>query len=116
MTHRVVLAYMLGLTYCDLTDAGAGRENFKHQFPGGLNDLLYLRVEGLYNHEYRNEDSKTALRQLTRGEDTEPREHPGIGKGWHKVIISPNTNQTDLYGLIRADPASTGMLVTVSSK
>jgi hypothetical protein len=102
--------------YGDFANVAVKGEQFKDLFTGQFNDLLMLHVEELQNDNYRNKEFETTIKQFTTREASDRRLYKGTVKGEHHAIIGLNTNQPDLYGLIRGDNALIERLVILHFK
>lgn len=113
---KSLLAAILEKMYPNLANVGATQQQLTSRFNGWACDLLMLHVEELQNSNYRNHDFEGIIKQMTtkmgsgekKGVDTKACEH--------HAIIGFNTNQKDLYGLIRADEATISRLVILFFK
>jgi hypothetical protein len=102
--------------YGEFANVAVKGEQFKDLFTGQFNDLLMLHVEELQNENYRNKEFETTIKQFTTREASDRRLYKGTTKGEHHAIIGLNTNQPDLYGLIRGDSALIERLVILHFK
>ena len=79
-------------------------------------NLLMLHMEEVQNENYRNKNMERVIKRLTTLESS--------GRGMYKetesvknqAIVGFNTNQSDLYGLVRADKATLSRLVIIEFK
>jgi hypothetical protein len=108
---------MLGLLYPKLANVAAEQQQVTGRFNGWACDLLMLHFEELQNDNYRNKEFETFIKQFTTPTGSGERkfkENGGDEK--HNAILGFNTNQPDLYGVIRGDEALISRLALLHFK
>lgn len=113
---KSLLAGILGLMYPGFSNVAVQQQQLTSRFTGWAHDLLMLHVEELQNSNYRNHDFETIIKQLTTKNGSGERKGVDTQAAEHHSIIGFNTNQKDLYGLIRADEATISRLVILYFK
>lgn len=113
---KSLLAGILSLMYPGFTNVAVQQQQLTSRFTGWAHDLLMLHVEELQNSNYRNHDFETIIKQMTTKNGSGERKGVDTQASEHHAIVGFNTNQKDLYGLIRADEATISRLVILYFK
>lgn len=115
-TGKSLLAAILGFMYPNFANVAVQQQQLTSRFTGWAHDLLMLHVEELQNSNYRNHDFETIIKQITTRNGSGERKGIDTQASEHHAIVGFNTNQKDLYGLIRADDATISRLVILFFK
>ena len=86
------------------------------QFDSWQKRLLMLHMEEAENENYRNKKMETAIKRLTTINSSARAMYRESESIQNKAICGMNTNQSDLYGLIRGDEALLSRLVIIEFK
>jgi hypothetical protein len=98
------------------SNAGATVANMVDTYNSWIFDLLYVNFEEVQYSNGRGFDIRDKLKQLTTKNASKRDMYKVTETAEHKAIISINTNQTDLYGLVNGDPADLRRLVIIEFK
>lgn len=98
------------------SNAGATVANMVDTYNSWLFELLYVNFEEVQYSNGRGFDIRDKLKQLTTKNASKRDMYKVTETAEHKAIISINTNQKDLYGLINSDPADLRRLVIIEFK
>ena len=113
---KSLLAAILSKMYGKFSNVAVQQQQLTSRFTGWAHDLLMLHVEELQNTNYRNHDFETIIKQITTRNGSGERKGIDTKASEHHAIVGFNTNQKDLYGLIRADEATISRLVILFFK
>jgi len=115
-TGKSLLAAILGKMYHNFANVAVQQQQITGKFTGWVSDLLMVHVEELQNTNYRNHEFETVIKQITTKNGSGEKKNIDVKAGEHRAIVGFNTNQEDLYGLIRADEATISRLVILYFK
>ena len=111
------LAACIGSLYGAYANCGATPEKVvDDQFDSWQKKLLMLHMEEAENGNYRNKKMETAIKRLTTINSSARAMYRESESIKNKAICGMNTNQADLYGLIRGDEALVSRLVIIEFK
>ena len=79
-------------------------------------NLLMLHMEEVQNENYRNKNMERVIKRLTTLESSGRGMYKETESTRNQAIVGFNTNQSDLYGLVRADKATLSRLVIIEFK
>ena len=114
---KSLLAGILGLMYPGFANVAVQQQQITNtRFTGWVHDLLMLHIEELQNSNYRNHEFETVVKQITTKNGSGEKKGIDTKANEHHAIVGFNTNQKDLYGLIRADDATISRLVILYFK
>ena len=102
--------------YPSLSVVGIKSKEVKSNFDGWMTEYLNLGFEELENEEYRNQFFETFIKQITSEHTSKRKMYHDTEAASYKCIVSVNTNNDDLYGLIRADKPTRSRLVILEFK
>jgi hypothetical protein len=116
-TGKSLLSSMLAMIYGDYANANVKHAQLTGRFGAFTSENLMVQVEELQKGEYHNKDFETFIKQGSGSrENTIERKFKQATKEDNTAILGFNTNQPDLYGIIRADPALIDRLVILDYK
>ena len=95
------------------SNAGATVSNMIDTYNAWMFKLLYINFEEVQYSNGRGFDIRDKLKQLTTKNGSIRDMYKVAETAEHKAIISINTNQKDLYGLVNSDPADLRRLVVI---
>lgn len=97
-------------------NAGATVANMVDTYNAWMFKLLYINFEEVQYSNGRGFDIRDKLKQLTTKNGSVRDMYKVTETAEHKAIISINTNQKDLYGLVNSEPADLRRLVIIEFK
>ena len=113
---KSLLTAIFDMLYPHLSMIGIKSKETQSNFDGWMTQYLNLSFEELQNDEYRNKCFETFLKQATSGKTSSRRMYKETEEAEYRCIVSMNTNQDDLYGLVRADKPTQERLVILNFK
>ena len=104
---------LLSMMFLGYSNVGISDEQADGKFTGYLEDYLLEWFEEIENSNYQNERFEKFIKRLTT--ETVSFEKKGVDPhaGLFRALIGMNTNQPDLYGLVRSKKATRSRLVAV---
>ena len=115
-TGKTTLSEVFDSLYPNLSMIGIKAKEASSSFDGWMTDYLNLCFEELESEAYKNKFFETFVKQITSKKTSVRKLYQNTTSGEYKCIVSLNTNSDDLYGLIRADGATTERLVILHFK
>ena len=107
----------LGSMYRNYANIAATPEQVvSDMFNAWQKNLLMLHMEEVQNENYRNKNMERVIKRLTTLESSGRGMYKETESSKNKAIVGFNTNQPDLYGLVRADKATLSRLVIIEFK
>ena len=107
----------LGSMYRNYANIAATPEQVvSDMFNAWQKNLLMLHMEEVQNENYRNKNMERVIKRLTTLESSGRGMYKETEGSKNKAIVGFNTNQPDLYGLVRADKATLSRLVIIEFK
>jgi hypothetical protein len=116
-TGKSLLVAILGKMYPNFSNVGVKATQVgEARFQGWVSDLLYLNLEELESDNYRSHAFEIWVKQASTANSSGECKYQDVRADRNWAILSFNTNQGDLYGLIRSDEALLSRLVVVEFK
>ena len=103
----------LSMMFIGCSNIGISDEQADGKFTGYLENYLLEWFEEIENENYQNQKFEKFIKRITT--ETVSFEKKGVDPhaGFFKALVGMNTNQPDLYGLVRAEKATKSRLVVI---
>ena len=108
---KSLLTHLLDTLYPKFAAVGAQAELLDSGFNSWIMNTLFANFEELPESTYENKKFETFIKQVTTGKAMKSQKYKDTVQDEYQCLVTMNSNNPDLYGLIGADDAAVSRMV-----